>query len=311
MTDSTKRPPKVAYRPFTTRFDVEIGWAGLARVLDGYQSSARAVDDAWKVLDTNLLPWRTALTIFASQAGKRVRNSVSPEVLRNTVVSLLLDQSGSMRGQKMLFAAASLDVAQEFLSGLGVKVEVLGFTTVRWRGGRSRWLWRLAGARRMPGRLNDRLHVVYREADDSRVSGGYYAYRQMLQPNLPKENIDGEALEWASERLRRRSEGRKILLVLSDGAPVDDSTLLSNHGHYLEDHLLDVIASLESSKDIELAAMGIGFSVGGYYSRSEAVEDPIDLGEALLSQLANILIEGSVGGDAGRADPGGAPPLMS
>lgn len=287
-----RRHAKVPYRVYTRRHDVVTDWSGLQNVLEGKTSSASVLEHTWRVLDSDLLPWRTALLITASKAAGRIRAQLPDERLNDAAVTLLLDQSGSMRGQKMLYAAASLDVVQEFLAGLGIAAEVLGFTTVSWRGGRAYRRWRLFGFGRAPGRLNGLLHIVYRRASDTRVSASPHAFREMLRPELPKENIDGEALEWAVERLRAQNRPRRILLVISDGAPVDDATLAANNAHYLEDHLLDVIAHLDQAGDVELHAMGLGFDVGRYYPAARSVVEPAALGKALVDQLERLLTAG-------------------
>jgi cobaltochelatase CobT len=282
-------PP--SYRACTTKYDV-IALAGDLNRHLGYLavSDQMALDQAWQEFQGGLQPWRTKLHILASEADARVRRAVSEDERSSTVVSLLFDQSGSMRGQKMLFAAATADVAQEFLVTLGIRCEVLGFTTLRWRGGRSRrrWRWRLRPRR--PGRLNDLLHIVYKDSDDARASTGGPAFKHMLRPDLPKENIDGEAIQWAVERLRHRPEPRKLLIVLSDGAPVDDSTLAVNGPNYLGDHLRTVVEVLQSTSDIELAAVGIGYAVHEFYETSTHVKAPADLGEAALQVLERMLV---------------------
>jgi cobaltochelatase CobT len=196
-----------------------------------------------------------------------------------------------MRGQKMLFAAATADVAREFLVTLGVRCEVLGFTTVRWWGGKSRrrWNWRFRRPPQ-PGRLNDLLHVIFNDADDLRASTGGPELKQMLRHDLPKENIDGEAIEWASNRLLSRPESRKLLVVLSDGAPVDDSTLLANGLTYLVDHLREVVEKIHGEALIEAAALGIGYAAHDFYKVSAHVEAPTDLGEALVRLLERMLL---------------------
>ncbi|MGX5848824.1 cobaltochelatase CobT-related protein [Mesorhizobium sp. PL10] len=189
-----------------------------------------------------------------------------------------------------MYAAASADIVQEFLRTLGVKVEVLGFTTRAWRGGASRLIWDADDRPHNPGRLNDLLHIIYREADDGRHSSIGHALKPMLRPDLPKENIDGEAIEWAAGRLRDRPEGRKILLVISDGAPVDDSTLAANGPDYLQDHILHVIGQIEAAGDIELLAIGLGFAVKRYYRVSVDCKIPDDLAGTMLAFLRDQLI---------------------
>ena len=281
-------PP--AYEPYTRQFDVVAEALALNAAIGALTGEEAALlRQASQEFDTGLLPWKTRLHIAAAEASVRLREVLSAEQRASTVVSLLFDQSGSMRGQKMLFAAASADLCQEFLTSLGVRTEVLGFTTVRWRGGKARNRWIRHGKPRNPGRLNDLLHVIYRSADDNRVSTGGHALRQMLRPDLPKENLDGEALEWAVARLRDRPEPRKLLVVISDGAPVDDSTLHENGPDYLYSHLKQVIAATQESADIELGAVGLGFDVGPLYARSVFTEAPDALGATLLGFLEAML----------------------
>jgi cobaltochelatase CobT len=179
---------------------------------------------------------------------------------------------------------------REFLRTLGIKVDILGFTTRNWRGGESRRIWNEDGRPKNPGRLNDLLHIIYRQADDSRQSSLGHVLKPMLRPDLPKENIDGEAIEWAVGRLRERPEARKVLLVVSDGAPVDDATLLANGAHYLQDHILQVIGQVEAAGDIELLAVGLGFAVDRYYRTSAHCEAPDELAGTVLSLLRDHLI---------------------
>lgn len=279
------------YRAYTEKFDIETSALDLDAVLGPLHfNDARALDEAWLALQSGLLPWKTSLHIAAAESAKRIRSVVERGCLAETAVTLLLDQSGSMRGQKMLFAAATTDLLQEFLLTLGVQTEILGFTTSRWRGGRSRtrWNWRFRPSN--PGRLNDLLHVIYRSADDRRASTGGWEFRQMLRPDLPKENIDGEAITWAAGRLSALPATRKLLIVLSDGAPVDDSTLRENASTYLADHLQAVVKKIIGAGEIEIAAMGIGYRAHDFYPKSSFVESPDELGKALLTLLEEMLI---------------------
>ncbi|MEK9759643.1 MAG: cobaltochelatase subunit CobT, partial [Candidatus Puniceispirillum sp.] len=191
---------------------------------------------------------------------------------RDTVVTLLLDNSGSMRGRPITIAAVTADILARTLERCGVKVEILGFTTRAWKGGQSRELWQQAGKPAMPGRLNDLRHIIYKPADApwrrARKSLGL-----MLREGILKENIDGEALLWAHERLLARHEDRRIMLVISDGAPVDDSTLSVNSGSYLERHLREVITYIENRSPVELLAIGIGHDVTRYYRRAVTITD--------------------------------------
>lgn len=278
------------YHPYTTKFDIEIDANHLDNVLGPLTSTnARALDDAWEMVQTGLLAWRTQLHLMAAEADARIRSHLSKEQLTGTAVTLLFDQSGSMRGQKMLFSAATADIVQEFLLTLGISCEVLGFTTSRWKGGRSRKRWNWRFRPRNPGRLNDLLHIIYRSAVDNRASTGGWVYRQMLRHDLTKENIDGEAIEWAAGRLLDHPANCKLLIVLSDGAPVDDSTLLENGLTYLADHLREVVGHIISSAQISIASLGIGFRPHDFYPQSSYVESPSDLGNGLITLLESML----------------------
>lgn len=278
------------YRVFTTMFDRVVHANDLSSVLDALSmADEAALEQAWHTLQMGLLPWKTQLQIASVDAAARIRSRLADDERADTVVCLLLDQSGSMRGQKMLFTAASADIAQEFLRTLGFACEVLGFTTSKWKGGRSRrrWRWRLWPGR--PGRLNDLLHIIYRSADDSRTSTGIWAFRQMLRPDLPKENIDGEALLWAARRLRASPQRRKHLIVMSDGAPVDNSTILENGPDYLPDHLRIVVRDISEAGDIRISAIGLGYDAGEFYPVQKKVDAPSDLGAALIAMLEQTL----------------------
>ncbi|WP_138465187.1 cobaltochelatase subunit CobT [Poseidonocella sp. HB161398] len=206
---------------------------------------------------------------------------------RDTVVTLLLDNSGSMRGRPISIAAICADVLARTLERCSVKVEILGFTTRAWKGGQSREEWLNAGRPQQPGRLNDLRHIIYKQADApmrrTRNNLGL-----MMKEGLLKENIDGEALEWAHKRVIARPEARKILMVISDGAPVDDSTLSVNPANYLEKHLRDVIAMVEKKKAVELIAIGIGHDVTRYYQRAVTITDVEQLAGAMTEQLASL-----------------------
>jgi len=206
---------------------------------------------------------------------------------RDTVVSLLIDNSGSMRGRPITVAAISADILARTLERCGVKVEVLGFTTRAWKGGKSREKWMSEGKLPNPGRLNDLRHVVYKPASMPwrRAKNNIGL---MLKEGLLKENIDGEALIWAYKRLMMRPEERKILMVISDGAPVDDSTLSSNPGSYLEAHLREVIEWMETRTPVQLTAIGIGHDVTRYYRNAVTLSDPEDLGGTILQNLADM-----------------------
>ena len=209
---------------------------------------------------------------------------------RDTVVTLLIDNSGSMRGRPIMVAATCADILTRTLERCGVKAEVLGFTTKAWKGGQSRELWTNSGKPMRPGRLNDLRHIIYKSADApwrrSKRNLGL-----MMKEGILKENIDGEALEWAYERIQKRQEQRKIMMVISDGAPVDDSSLSVNSGNYLELHLKKVINKIETNKDIELIAIGIGHDVTRYYKRAVTIIDVEELGGVMTEKLAELFDE--------------------
>jgi cobaltochelatase CobT len=206
---------------------------------------------------------------------------------RDTVVTLLIDNSGSMRGRPISIAAISADIMARTLERCGVKTEILGFTTRAWKGGQAREDWLAAGRPAMPGRLNDLRHIVYKKADEP----WRHARRNlglMMREGLLKENIDGEALLWAHNRLIARAEDRRILMVISDGAPVDDSTLSVNHGGYLEQHLRRVIEMIEGRSPVQLIAIGIGHDVTRYYRKAVTIMDAEQLGGTMIEQLASL-----------------------
>src|SRR5262249_45399274 len=209
---------------------------------------------------------------------------------KDTVVTLLLDNSGSMRGRPIMVAALCADILARTLERCGVKVEILGFTTRAWKGGKAKEDWQAAGRPPQPGRLNDLRHVVYKAADApwrrARRNLGL-----MMREGLLKENIDGEGLMWAHERLVGRAEQRRILMVISDGAPVDDSTLSANPGNYLERHLRTVIHWIETRSPVELIAIGIGHDVTRYYKRAVTITDAEQLGGAMTEKLAELFDE--------------------
>ncbi|NOT41479.1 MAG: cobaltochelatase subunit CobT, partial [Alphaproteobacteria bacterium] len=209
---------------------------------------------------------------------------------RDTVVTLLLDNSGSMRGRPIMVAAMCADILARTLERCNVKVEILGFTTKAWKGGQSRDKWLQENKPPAPGRLNDLRHIIYKQADApwrrARRNLGL-----MMREGLLKENIDGEALMWAHNRLIARPEQRRILMVISDGAPVDDSTLSVNAGNYLERHLREVIEAIEMRSPIEVIAIGIGHDVTRYYKRAVTIVDAEQLGGAMTDKLAELFDE--------------------
>jgi cobaltochelatase CobT len=206
---------------------------------------------------------------------------------KDTIVTLLIDNSGSMRGRPITIAAICADILSRTLERCSVKVEILGFTTKNWKGGQSRESWNKEGKIKTPGRLNDLRHIIYKGADTH--------WRQaknnlglMLKEGLLKENIDGEAINWAFSRLKKRREERKILMVISDGAPVDDSTLSINSGDFLEKHLKKVVKFIEDKTEIEILAIGIGHDVSRYYSKAIKITDVNELGDVMISQLSSL-----------------------
>ncbi len=209
---------------------------------------------------------------------------------KNTVVSLLLDNSGSMRGKPIVTSAMTAEIITKTLEKCRVNVEILGFTTKEWKGGLSKKLWEKNKRIPNPGRLNDLLHIVYKDADtpwnQAKLNLGL-----VLKDGILKENIDGEALIWASNRLKKRSEKKKILIVISDGAPVDDSTLSCNNSNILDNHLREVVSNIEKKKLIDLVAIGIGHDVSKYYSKAFTIDDVEKLGEIIIDNLTELLKE--------------------
>nr|WP_319246786.1 cobaltochelatase subunit CobT [uncultured Celeribacter sp.] len=301
------------YHAFTTQYDEEIAAEELAEPAELERLRA--------YLDQQLEPLKGAVSRLANKlqrrlqaqqnrswefdreegildAGRLARVVANPTTplsfkvekdteFRDTVVTLLLDNSGSMRGRPISIAAICADVLARTLERCNVKVEVLGFTTRAWKGGQSREDWLGQGRPQQPGRLNDLRHIIYKSADApmrrTRANLGL-----MMKEGLLKENIDGEALEWAHRRMIGRSEARKILMVISDGAPVDDSTLSVNPANYLEKHLRDVIRMIETRKQVELLAIGIGHDVTRYYDRAVTITDVEQLAGAMTEQLASL-----------------------
>ena len=206
---------------------------------------------------------------------------------KDTVVTLLIDNSGSMRGRPITIAALCADILSRTLERCSVKVEILGFTTKNWKGGKSREYWNNNNKPRNPGRLNDLMHIIYKNADtqwrQSKKNLGL-----MLKEGLLKENIDGEAISWAFSRLKKREEERKILMVISDGAPVDDSTLSVNSGDFLEKHLKKIVKFIENKSDVEILAIGIGHDVSRYYNKAIKITDVQELGDVMISQLSGL-----------------------
>ena len=267
-----------------TRFQGMIGRMAnrLQRRLLAQQTRSWEFDLEEGILDTARL---TRVVVNPEQAlSYKMESDID---FRDTVVTLLIDNSGSMRGRPIAVAAMCADILVRTLERCAVKVEILGFTTRSWKGGQSREQWLREGKRPSPGRLNDLRHIIYKSADSpwrrSRRSLGL-----MLREGLLKENIDGEAILWAHQRVLGRQEQRRILMVISDGAPVDDSTLSANAGNYLEQHLREVIEWIEQRSPVELLAIGIGHDVTRYYRRAVTISDPEQLGGVMLSELSSL-----------------------
>ena len=304
------------YRPFTARFDETVGAEELCEpeeldrlrgYLDKQLSHLQGVvarlanrlqrlllaqqNRAWEFdLEEGLLdPARLSRVIVDPLHPLSFKREKDTD-FRDTVVTLLLDNSGSMRGRPITVAATCADILARTLERCGVKVEILGFTTRAWKGGQSREAWLAAGKPPNPGRLNDLRHIVYKSADApwrrARKNLGL-----MMREGLLKENIDGEALDWAHKRLLGRPETRKILMMISDGAPVDDSTLSVNPGNYLERHLRWVIEEVETRSPVELIAIGIGHDVTRYYRRAVTIVDAEELGGVMTEKLAELFEE--------------------
>jgi cobaltochelatase CobT len=257
----------------------------LQRKLLAQQNRAWDFDLEEGVLDVARLP-RVIIDPMHPLSFKRERDAD----FRDTVVTLLLDNSGSMRGRPIMVAACCADILARTLERCGVKVEILGFTTRAWKGGQAREQWLAAGKPGNPGRLNDLRHIVYKPAD-APWRRSKRALALMMREGLLKENIDGEALAWAHRRLLARPERRQILMMISDGAPVDDSTLSVNTGCYLERHLRQVIEEIETRSGIELIAIGIGHDVTRYYRRAVTITDPSELAGAMTDKLVELFEE--------------------
>ncbi len=304
------------YRPYIRQFDEETDAADLCdaeelsrlrQQLDQQLSHLQGVVSKLanrlqrRLLAQQQRAWEFDLEEGMLDAARLARVVVNPQLalsykrereaeFRDTVVTLLIDNSGSMRGRPITVAAMCCDILARTLERCAVKVEILGFTTRAWKGGQSRERWVQDGKPRNPGRLNDLRHVIYKSADApwrrARKNLGL-----MLREGLLKENIDGEALDWAYRRLLSRPEHRRILMVISDGAPVDDSTLSVNAGNYLERHLRKVIAEVEGRDLVELIAIGIGHDVTRYYRRAVTIVDAEELGGTMMKKLAELFDE--------------------
>ena len=254
----------------------------LQRQLLAKQNRAWEFDLEEGLLDSSKLP-RIIMDPYNSLSFKKEKDLD----FKDTVVTLLIDNSGSMRGRPITIAAICADILSRTLERCSVKVEILGFTTKNWKGGQSRELWTKNSKPKTPGRLNDLRHIIYKGADTH--------WRQaknnlglMLKEGLLKENIDGEAISWAYNRIKKRKEERKILMVISDGAPVDDSTLSVNSGDFLEKHLKKIVKFIEIKTDVEILAIGIGHDVSRYYDKAIKITDVHELSDVMISQLSGL-----------------------
>ena len=254
----------------------------LQRQLMAKQNRSWEFDLEEGLLDSSKLP-RIIMDPYNSLSFKKEKDLE----FKDTVVSLLIDNSGSMRGRPITIAALCADILSRTLERCSVKVEILGFTTKNWKGGKSRELWNKKEKIKHPGRLNDLRHIIYKSAD-SQWRQSKKNLGLMLKEGILKENIDGEAIMWAYSRLKKRKEERKILMVISDGAPVDDSTLSVNSGDYLEKHLKKVVKFVENKEDIEILAIGIGHDVSRYYKRAIKITDVQELGDVMIKELSNL-----------------------
>ena len=254
----------------------------LQRQLLAKQNRAWEFDLEDGLLDSSKLP-RIIMDPYNSLSFKKEKDLD----FKDTIVTLLIDNSGSMRGRPITIAAICADILSRTLERCSVKVEILGFTTKNWKGGQNRELWSKKGKPKTPERLNDLRHIIYKSADSQ--------WRQvknnlglMLKEGLLKENIDGEAISWAFSRIKKRKEERKILMVISDGAPVDDSTLSVNSGDFLEKHLKKMVKFIEEKSEVEILAIGIGHDVSRYYDRAIKITDVNELGDVMISQLSTL-----------------------
>ncbi len=254
----------------------------LQRQLLAKQNRAWEFDLEEGLLDSSKLP-RIIMDPYNSLSFKKEKDLD----FKDTVVSLLIDNSGSMRGRPITIAAICADILSRTLERCSVKVEILGFTTKNWKGGQSRELWTKNSKPKTPGRLNDLRHIIYKSAD-TQWRHAKNNLGLMLKEGLLKENIDGEAISWAYNRIKKRKEERKILMVISDGAPVDDSTLSVNSGDFLEKNLKKIVKFIENKSDIEVLAIGIGHDVSRYYDRAIKITDVNELGDVMISQLSSL-----------------------
>ncbi len=310
---SSEKDVGFKYKIYTTKFDNIINASKLCDISEA-SKLRKQLDKQTSKLDSTITIlanklqrkllakqkrwWEFDLEEGILDSGKLARVIVSPENslsykkeaeadFKDTIVTLLIDNSGSMRGRPITIAAISTDILAKTLERCGVQVEVLGFTTKTWKGGRARDFWIKNNKPSSPGRLNELLHIIYKHADHP-IRRSKQNFGIMLKEGLLKENIDGEALEWAFKRTINRPEKRKIIMVISDGAPVDDSTLSSNNGNLLDLHLQNIIKTIEKKSSVELTAIGIGHDVSRYYSKAVTILDVDELAEVMSKKLIEM-----------------------
>ena len=312
LVDNSQEP----YRIYTTQFDETVQAEDLAdpeelkrlrlmldKKISNYNTLITKLANRLqrKLMAKQQRSWEFDMEEGILDASRLARMIANPDVrltfkqekempFRDTIISILIDNSGSMRGRPIAIAAMTTDIIAKTLERCNLKTEILGFTTRAWKGGKSREHWKQNGMPQNPGRLNDVRHIVYKDAN-APMRRCHKNLGLMLKEGLLKENIDGEALVWAYNRLARRPEARKILLIISDGAPVDDSTLSANPSNLLEIDLRNVINWIENRSDVEITAIGIGHDVTRYYKNSMTIADAEELAEALTSQLTGLFEE--------------------
>jgi len=302
------------YKVFTRKYDDFINARKLVefkelielrkRFDDEYKFNTKIIDKLARKLErllssSNVNSWKFDQEegfFDSSKFANFIANPENPLIFKtekqnpsiNTVVCLLLDNSGSMRGKPIITAAITTEIITKTLEKCRVNVEILGFTTKEWKGGNSKKDWNKLGKNKNPGRLNDILHIIYKDAD-TQWNACKNNLGLVLKEGLLKENIDGEALQWANDRLKKRNEKKKIMIVISDGAPVDDSTLSTNSPNILDNHLKEVVFEIENKKEIQLLAIGIGHDVSKYYKNAFTIDDVNMLGEVIIDNLTKML----------------------
>lgn len=286
MTWFFKRPQQAQeYSIYTTAFDVEMPGDDLHRKL---------TPDAWQVWMDQIAAYQQAVDVLKTKAGLESLVHIddliarTPAIGATTAVSVLVDHSGSLKGQRAIIACLLVEVISDFLSRLGLRFEILGFTTVEWLGGRSRKRWLARGRPRNPGRLNDLLHICYRKASDTNPGAPWSVYN-LLRNDLLKENVDGEAVFWAAERLKDIGADQSVIISISDGVPVDDSTLYENPPGILLNHLKSVVSDVVETPGFKIAAIGIDHDVGNIYPTSVRLDRLAQVSKDIPSFLRDVL----------------------